>query len=661
MRKAWYAAYSPSGKAPTPWKFREVFTAPAQCAVTTSLRTYLGTVYTLSHEHEEHAVFQVIVRRRTCERKSGGAHAEDKQSRSLAPDEAAPERARSGAGCLTSRPSVRCAEESLTQTWRLSCENITRFCGPGAVTGIGQRRDHIMSEKINQKGKVVTAVLYIRVSTKKQVEKGYSLEDQQRELPKYCARQSWQVAETFIDGGKTGRTADRSGFRRLLAFCKKERVDFVVVAALNRFARDMQVQADAIAALGRCGTRVRSLAEPNVDDTAAGKLAANMIGAFNQYFSDALSERMQQAGRSARQSGRYPRSAPLGYKNVKPFPGEANIVPDEAAVPIARGFELMATGNYTKAEILRILTSEGFTTKGGKPVPMQTFVEMLKNPLYIGLQRSRKYDEVTQGLWRRIVDDETFYAVQMITAGKKPTTTPHARSRPDFPLRITLLCEGCGKPLTGGKPKGRNGKQFSYYWCRTKGCRTVKSIKTSVIDAQFVKLLQRLKGNPDFVAKFLPLYEKALRAREEDSKAETRALEAKIEKVEQQRKTLDKERYLDKTMPDDIYREMRADVCEEIDGLEERLAYVSMPQTIRELRWLVHRDSLLDVSKGWERGTVAQRQTFQKLLFPGGLTVTSTGKLFEPDKDTLFSHLESLTTDFINLASPAGFEPALPP
>jgi site-specific DNA recombinase len=481
-----------------------------------------------------------------------------------------------------------------------------------------------------------------------------------RDLREYCARQHWEIAEVFTERGESARTEDRPEFQGMLAFCKRKRIDFVVVYDLSRFARDTAVQGQALYKLRQCGTQIRSLREPNVDDTAAGKFAGNMIGATNQYVSDALSERMQRSGRESREAGRYPRSAPLGYKNVKPLPGEPNIVPDESAIHIEKAFMLMATGRYTKTEVLRIVNNEGFTNKTGDPVPMQTFVEMLKNPIYIGWQRSRKYDELTKGLWRPIVDEKTFHAVQMIAAGKKPTTTPHARSRPEFPLRITLLCEGCGKPLTGGKPKGRNGKQFSYYWCRTKGCRKVKSIKTSVIDAQFVKLLQRLKGNPDFVAKFLPLYEQALRASEEDSKAEIRALDAEIEHKQKLRKELNR-RWLEGELNNADYREMKAGFDDEIEGLEEREGYVSMPQTIRELQWLVHRDSLLDVSQGWERGTVAQRQMFQKILFPSGLRVTSTGQLFEPDKDILFSHLESLTNNFINLASPAGFEPALPP
>ena len=518
-----------------------------------------------------------------------------------------------------------------------------------------------MEKTQGTKESTIRAALYIRVSTKKQAERGFSLEDQQRDLRQHCARLGWEIVDTFIDKGESARTGDRPEFQRLLSLCKKRQIDFVVVAALNRFARDMGVQAKAIADLRRCKTRVRSLAEPNIDETAAGKLAGNIIGAFNQYFSDALSERMQQAERSSRAAGRCPRNAPLGYKNVKALAGEPNIAPDESAVHITRAFELMATGKFTVADVLRIVTSEGLTTKRNKPVPMQTFSKVLKNPVYIGKQRSRKYDEVTQGLWRPIVDEPTFNKVQAIFSGKTPTTVPHVRRRPDFPLRVTLLCEGCGRPLTGGNARGRSGKRFSYYWCRTAGCRKVKSIRVQDIDDQFKKLLERLKANPEFVAKFLPKYEAALRASEEPVKAEIRALEAEIDQKDAQRMKLDRKRHIEESIDEAIYREMRDALVDEIEGLEERLTYISMPQTIREMQWVFSKNLLLDVSTAWERGSVDQRQMFQKVLFPKGIKVSSQGKIFEPDTDCLFSHLENLTSDFINLASPTGFEPVLPP
>ena len=106
---------------------------------------------------------------------------------------------------------------------------------------------------------------------------------------------------------------------------------------------------------------------------------------------------------------------------------------------------------------------------------------------------------------------------------------------------------------------------------------------------------------------------------------------------------------------------MRAAFDDEIESLEERFSYVAMPQTVRDMKWVFKRNELLDVSLAWQRGTVEKRQAVQKHLFPKGVRVGSNGEIFEPDKDSLFSNLESLVSDLINLASPTGFEPVLPP
>jgi DNA invertase Pin-like site-specific DNA recombinase len=56
------------------------------------------------------------------------------------------------------------------------------------------------------------------------------------------------------------------------------------VQDLSRFARNHKDQAEAIYDLGQSGVSLRSTYESNIDETAAGKLAANFFGAFNQFF-----------------------------------------------------------------------------------------------------------------------------------------------------------------------------------------------------------------------------------------------------------------------------------------------------------------------------------------------------------------------------------------
>lgn len=183
--------------------------------------------------------------------------------------------------------------------------------------------------------------------------------------------------------------------------------------------------------------RLRSTYESNIDETAAGKLAANIFGALNQFFSDSHSEKQRDRTRLAIAGGRVPWLAPIGYININAKDGP-NIRPDEKYAPLVRrAFELVTAGLQKKTEVLRILAEEGFTTPKGEPLTTQTLYRLLRNPLYAGwiTLPSDSSVEPAHGLYEPLVTQETFDRVQTILAGKKPAASPRQKINPDFPLR----------------------------------------------------------------------------------------------------------------------------------------------------------------------------------------------------------------------------------
>ena len=55
----------------------------------------------------------------------------------------------------------------------------------------------------------MSAIFYVRVSTKEQAEKKYNLQTQEKKVRDYCASQKWPVLQLFIDRGESARTEDR--------------------------------------------------------------------------------------------------------------------------------------------------------------------------------------------------------------------------------------------------------------------------------------------------------------------------------------------------------------------------------------------------------------------------------------------------------------------
>src|SRR5437870_2677490 len=77
-----------------------------------------------------------------------------------------------------------------------------------------------------------------------------------------------------------------------------------------------RIKRGCIADLKVLGVKLCSVYEQSVDDSASGTLTANIHGTFNQYFSDALSEKMKDRMRASAAAGRFPWRAPIGYVNT---------------------------------------------------------------------------------------------------------------------------------------------------------------------------------------------------------------------------------------------------------------------------------------------------------------------------------------------------------
>jgi site-specific DNA recombinase len=213
----------------------------------------------------------------------------------------------------------------------------------------------------------------------------------------------------------------------------------VIVQNLSRFARNHEDQSRFLADLYRAGIDLISAYEPQVDHTPAGKLAGNIIGAFNQYYSDDLAVRMRDRCRAAVLAGRWP--APPGYVNVDVKDG-ANIVPDVEGTPfIRRSFELIATGVETQADVLRKMTVAGLRNRRGRLFNAQEFQRILRNPVFAGwICPPSMPDLRVKGLHQPIVPQALFDKVQDVLDGKKPISTPKRRINPAFSLRGLVRC-----------------------------------------------------------------------------------------------------------------------------------------------------------------------------------------------------------------------------
>ncbi len=515
-----------------------------------------------------------------------------------------------------------------------------------------------------KKGQENEAVLYVRVSTDEQANGSLNLSNQERRCRELCKQRGWPVVEVFIDRGESARSADRPEFQQMLTFCREHRrqVRYVVVQDLSRFARNLQDQAQTMAELLHIGILVRSANETNVDESASGKLAANIVGGFNEYFSHSLSEKMKDRTRDAVASGRFPWRAPVGYINVGGKEGP-NIKPDpKRALLIRRAFELLATGRHKKTDVLKIVTDEGLTTASGKPLSPQTLQAVLRNPLYAGwvtLPSDESFEPV-RGLHEPLISQDTFDRVQAILDGRKLTAAPKRKFNPAIPLKCLIKCEACGTPITGGFSGGRgNKKNGGRYWCRKSGCRAVKVSKVQ-LETEFLGLLRRLKPDSQAVSQFPKIAAKIWAEKQGDAEKETKKLVARMEEQRKLKRELLKAMLSGKVSHSD-YEDANTECSAELAVTEQELQAISCKRGTLDAFVRFAELHLTDIAHAWEIAEPEQRQRVQNLLFESGLHYSPDTGILNRSKSSLFSMLEAVADEKGLLASPTGFEPVLSP
>ncbi|MGB8582927.1 MAG: recombinase family protein [Candidatus Sulfotelmatobacter sp.] len=342
------------------------------------------------------------------------------------------------------------------------------------------------------------AVLYVRVSTDEQASQAQNLPTQQRKCTDRCTRDGLTVDKTFVDAD-SARTAERPQFQAMLNYCRKHKgkVTHVVFADLSRLARNVGDQSVTLATLRQLGITPVSCDE-TIEDSAAGKLSVNLLGAVNQFFSDSLSERIKYRMSAGVQQGRWLCVAPIGYLNAKAakgVPPELRIDPQRADL-VRKAFELVASRSYTLEEVLRRINLLGLNTRRGRPLTKQTLSRLLRNQIYAGWIVSG--ENKVKGLHQPLVSQTLFDDVQDALAGKTSTPVVHKKVNSEFPLKGFVMCSGCGKKLTAGFVKGRTEK-YPRYWCWNPKCVVRVSASREELENAFVGILSMMEPTQELL------------------------------------------------------------------------------------------------------------------------------------------------------------------
>ena len=326
-------------------------------------------------------------------------------------------------------------------------------------------------------------LIYTRVSTDEQAEKGFSLRHQKQTLTAYAESNNLNIVQSFEED-YSAKNFDRPEWKKLMDYAKKNKnkVDKILFSKWDRFSRNIEQALAVIRELTDMGIEVNALEQPLDLNIPDNKVMLAMYLIIPEVENDKISQRTKDGMRRAKLEGCFLAKAPFGYDNAK-IDNKTSIVPNQDAKLVLTAFKEVAKG-YEAVEVIRKRLKEEFNLKLEK----QQFYNMLRNITYCGTivipEYKKEPAQFIQGLHEPIVTSELFNTVQDVINGRKkkgvklPTTV-----NVNFPIKKNLICPKCGKQITGSKSKG-NGGYYEYYHCKSK-CKirlAKQSVHNNMID-----------------------------------------------------------------------------------------------------------------------------------------------------------------------------------
>lgn len=227
--------------------------------------------------------------------------------------------------------------------------------------------------------------LYIRVSTERQADEGFSLESQQARLEAFCFGQGWNVCpdHVYIDAGVSGKTTDRAGFAAMMTAAETGSIKRIVSMKLDRLARNVRDFLAMVDALKGLDCALVLVKEQFDTSTPHGKFALTMFAAMAELEASTITERVMTGKRQKASAGGYNGSrCPIGYM----YDGGVFTVNAATAATVQRVFGRFNDGASLNA-ISRELNEDRTLTATGKIGAWTPYgvSHILKNGFYAGL------------------------------------------------------------------------------------------------------------------------------------------------------------------------------------------------------------------------------------------------------------------------------------
>ena len=326
--------------------------------------------------------------------------------------------------------------------------------------------------------------------------------------------QGWELVDIYADEGLTGtRMEQREDFNRMMADCRKGRIDKVLVKSVSRFARNTKDCLAALRELMSLGVTVYFEKENINTETLTTELMVSVSGALAQQESISTSQNQRISYKRRMERGEFITcKAPFGYQLVDGK--NLEIIPEEAE-KVRWMFESYLNG-HSLDWIAEQMSQTGFLTSDGRSRWQHTTIlYVLTNEKYIGdalaqktfasafpfVKKRNKGERdqfYTENTHPAIISKEVFDRVQELFKRKSCRQKAIAHA---YPMTLKILCGKCGTPFA--RREGRSG--LVVWVCRkhdknASHCPMGRIPETEIYTA-FVRMYNKLKFHEGIILK----------------------------------------------------------------------------------------------------------------------------------------------------------------
>jgi site-specific DNA recombinase len=285
--------------------------------------------------------------------------------------------------------------------------------------------------------------IYARKSSESDERQVQSIEDQTLIMSGIAKSYGLKIVDTITESKSAKEPRGRVEFEKMIQRIQKGEATGILCWKIDRLSRNpidsaviqWMLQKEAITSIRTPDREYRP-----EDNALVLSVESSMA---NQYIRD-LSKNVKRGLKSKLDKGWMPCTAPLGYLNTKvEIRGENYIIKDPERYDLIRkGWDMLLTGNYNVAQVMKQLNEWGFRTrlwkkKGDKPLGKSTAYKIFNNAFYAGLIPYK--DLFVQGKHDAMITLEEFDRVQALL-GKKGKPRPN---RYEYAYTGQIICGDC--------------------------------------------------------------------------------------------------------------------------------------------------------------------------------------------------------------------------